>query len=952
MGRLGTVLPRSITVFAGTVGLLGAALVMTPPAAAAAGGTLYVNNLATSNCSDSAADAGSQAQPYCSLQAAVDTADPGDTVMVVKGDYGPLDVKTSGTASAPVTITTSAGKALNSIVTPLSGSGPSLTFDHVHDVTVHGFFVATNVSAPAVAVRASSDITLDGGTVAGASTGALVGIDGQSSAVTLSRDEVETRPAQDGVDVSSGAVGTVITGNKFSYLKNTPVNAADAPGTVVVGNTFTDDGGCNTAISLTGASSGSTIENNAYFLGTSGGCTTYGSSTPVVVSAASTNGTTYAYNVFESESDGALYNWGGQSYATAAELRAATGEGQHELYVAVAAGSAGVDVTSLLDSADADAPGELSTDFYGNPRVDDPLLSNTGTGSGYYDRGAVESQDPYQLAPAVSVGKGPAPLSETITANETNPWKTRITGYTFDFGDGSDPVVSTTPSVAHTYTAMGSHTVTVTALTAAGATFAGSKKAYATVAPEAPLVPALSLGRASAHSSLTVQADASGTTDEWSIAEYSVDYGDGTPAADLGTGGFGGHTYARPGTYTATLTVRDDGGRTGTISRQVTVGSAFVPFGPTRILDTRNGTGAAKAKVSPGAVLRLKVAGVKGVPATGVTAVTLNLTGVNASTSTVITAFPDGTTPPTASNLNLVPGQATPNLVTVPVAADGYVDLYNHSGSVDLVGDVEGFYSTTAAVTPGGAGFVQVSGPTRVLDTRNGTGTVKGKAGPGGLISLTLPAGGADNASAVLLNVTETDATASGWVGVEPVSGVPPVSSVLNFTAGQTSANLVVAPVVDGRVQFYNRAGSVDLIADLEGYVVSDATTSPHATGSAYFPIPPTRVLDTRNGTGTAQGTLGAKSGLSVKVAGSRGVPAGAKAVLVNLTGVKATTSTWLSAYAGGSALPAGSTLNLAAGATRANLALVPVGSDGSIAIHNNSGSVDVVADVEGYYLG
>ncbi|PAZ14614.1 hypothetical protein CLM62_18470 [Streptomyces sp. SA15] len=946
-------LPRSIAAFAGLVGLFGAGLALTPSAARADGSTLYVNNLSTSNCSDSAADAGSQAQPYCSLQTAVDAAQPGDTVMVVGGIFGSLDVKTSGTANAPITITTGTSKVLTQIVTPQSGSGPGLTFDHVHDVVVHGFFIGTNVQAPVVAVDESSDVTLDGNTVEGASSGALVGIDGQSSAVTLSRDSMEAHPGEDGVDIASGASGTVITGSKFSYGKNTPVNAAGAPGTVVVGNTFTDDGGCNTAISLTGASAGSTIENNAFFLGAPGGCATYGTSTPVVVSSGSTSGTTYDYNVFESESDGALYNWGGQTYATTADLQAATGQGKHELYVAVAAGATSLNINPLIDSADADTPDELSTDFGGKPRVDDPLVADTGTGPGYYDRGAVEYQDPYRLAPAVSVSKGPAPLSETITADETNPWKTQITRYTFDFGDGSDPAVSATPSVTHTYSAIGPYTVTVTATTAAGASIAGSAKAYVTVAADAPLVPALSLSQASPHSSLTVQADAAKTTDDWSIADYSVDYGDGTPAADLGTSGFGGHTYAKPGTYTATLTVKDDGGNTATTTQQVTVGSALVPFGPTRILDTRNGTGAAKAKVGPGAVLRLKVAGVKGVPTTGVTAVTLNLTGVNASTSTVITAYPDGTTRPTASNLNLVPGQVTPNLVTVPVSPGGYIDLYNHSGSVDLVGDVEGYYSTTAAVTSGGTGFAQVSGPTRVLDTRNGTGTVKGKVGPGGLLTLTLPSGSSyANASAVVLNVTEADATTSSWVGLEPSAGGVPSSSVLDFTAGQTSANLVVAPVSNGQVQFYNRNGSIDLIADVEGYVVSDLTTSPGAPGSPYFPISPTRVLDTRNGTGTAQGTLGAKSKLSVKVAGSGGVPAGVKAVLVNLTGVKPTTSTWLSAYADGSALPGSSTLNLAAGATRANLALVPVGSDGSIDIYNNSGSVNVVADIEGYYIG
>ncbi|KJK50942.1 N-acetylmuramoyl-L-alanine amidase [Streptomyces sp. NRRL F-4428] len=43
-------------------------------------------------------------------------------------------------------------------------------------------------------------------------------------------------------------------------------------------------------------------------------------------------------------------------------------------------------------------------------------------------------------------------------------------------------------------------------------------------------------------------------------------------------------------------------------------------------------------------------------------------------------------------------------------------------------------------------------------------------------------------------------------------------ASNLNFTAGQTIPNLVVVPVVNGRVSFYNNAGSVDLIADITGY--------------------------------------------------------------------------------------------------------------------------------------
>ncbi|KJY44452.1 N-acetylmuramoyl-L-alanine amidase [Streptomyces sp. NRRL S-444] len=48
-----------------------------------------------------------------------------------------------------------------------------------------------------------------------------------------------------------------------------------------------------------------------------------------------------------------------------------------------------------------------------------------------------------------------------------------------------------------------------------------------------------------------------------------------------------------------------------------------------------------------------------------------------------------------------------------------------------------------------------------------------------------------------------------------------PGVSNLNYRAGQTVSNLVVVPVVDGQVTFFNNAGAVDVIADLNGYFTS-----------------------------------------------------------------------------------------------------------------------------------
>ncbi|MFE8031519.1 hypothetical protein ACFU2K_35375, partial [Streptomyces sp. NPDC057409] len=122
-----------------------------------------------------------------------------------------------------------------------------------------------------------------------------------------------------------------------------------------------------------------------------------------------------------------------------------------------------------------------------------------------------------------------------------------------------------------------------------------------------------------------------------------------------------------------------------------TSGSLYEPVTPSRLMDTRSGTGVPKAKVGAGATVSLTVAGKGGVPAAGVTAVVLNVTATNPTASTFVSVYPYGTTRTSASNLNVVAGQTVPNLVVVPVK-DGKVTFYNRNGSVDLIADVAGFY--------------------------------------------------------------------------------------------------------------------------------------------------------------------------------------------------------------------------------------------------------------------
>jgi hypothetical protein len=78
--------------------------------------------------------------------------------------------------------------------------------------------------------------------------------------------------------------------------------------------------------------------------------------------------------------------------------------------------------------------------------------------------------------------------------------------------------------------------------------------------------------------------------------------------------------------------------------------------------------------------------------------------------------------------------------------------------------------------------------------------------------------------SAVVVNVTATGPTAGGWLTVYPSDQVLPVARTLNFSAGQTVANLVKIRVgADGKLKITNTGGvmtggTVNILADIVGY--------------------------------------------------------------------------------------------------------------------------------------
>jgi len=195
-----------------------------------------------------------------------------------------------------------------------------------------------------------------------------------------------------------------------------------------------------------------------------------------------------------------------------------------------------------------------------------------------------------------------------------------------------------------------------------------------------------------------------------------------------------------------------------------------------------------------------------------------------------------GSAQPNASNLNWVAGQTVPNRVIVPVgtgADAGEVTIANDAGNTDVVVDVGGWFTDSSNASATGARYVALP-PTRICDTRaengavvpanqcNGDGAGPGTLGGGSTVVVQVT-GLADvpaYAVAVVANTTVTNTTAPSFLTVYPDgSAMVPNASDLNWVAGETVPNLVVAKLGnDGAIDATNAAGDTDVIVDVEGF--------------------------------------------------------------------------------------------------------------------------------------
>jgi hypothetical protein len=832
------------------------------PAAAHAdspsGSTFYVNGAPGADCTN--AGTGLKTAPFCTIQAAVNVAAAGDTVSVAPAEYtAGATISTTGTATAPISIVTgAAGGYDGDAMIQFNANTVGFTVDNAQYVSITDFLMQSGTSPVngSILVENSSHVTLDG-----------LGVNGQSAAisvvespdVTVERTQVSDDNISSGIWLGGGT-GDVITSD-YVHTSGTgngivDVSSSDAD---ITSNTVT--GGC-VGMSIAPGSDGEptnvVIDNNIVANLSANSICGGGDGIEVGDSPNATDN----YNiVYPGTANGVAYNWNAVDYTTAAAFNTGTGQGSADLTVNPELGYSPqlASNSPAINSANSDAPGELATDFYGNLRGNDPFVPDTGVGTyDYYDRGAVQYQDPLTNfgPPAVSPQGA---LGFTFTPTEpAGSWGAAT--YSFNFGDGTAPQ-TTSGTISHEYSVPGDYTTTVTATDPAGTTASSSVNLITSGSDFTPIAPVrivdtrsgtgVSEGQLQPGSEPTVTADGiegipsdataiavnltvtnthgSGFLEAFAPMDpctgcapsvSNLNYGAGQTVANEAVIPLEGGQFRllNGGTLAGPIDVIAD--VTGYFTRSAA--SGYTPLTPDRLLDTRSGIGAPTAQVAPGGSVDLTIAGADSgaLPTSGITAVALHLTTTDTSGTGLITASPDGTASST-SNLNYTPKSTVANTVIVQVGPDGKVQLTNSgtlASPVDLIADVTGYYSTSST-----GAYVPVT-PTRLLDTRNsaplgktGTVTVNPSA-----IDTDIPA----DALAYAFNTTVTGPVGTGFITAYPTGTAVPNVSTVNYTPGQTIANLAQSSAGNGgQVTFANEgteASTVQLIVDVFGYYSSN----------------------------------------------------------------------------------------------------------------------------------
>ncbi|MEY2400985.1 MAG: hypothetical protein QOJ08_1096 [Ilumatobacteraceae bacterium] len=345
---------------------------------------------------------------------------------------------------------------------------------------------------------------------------------------------------------------------------------------------------------------------------------------------------------------------------------------------------------------------------------------------------------------------------------------------------------------------------------------------------------------------------------------------------------------------------------------------------PVRAVDTRDLPG----KVGAGRSLSVPIAGVNGVPADA-TAAVVSVTAVEPCADTFLTVFPCGSTLPLASMVNADALTTVANSGVVRLGA-GSLCVFA-SQPTDVLVDVSGW------IAPAGLRSTPVA-PVRLVDTRAGLlqalPVAQNRLRAGQLLTVDLASwpGFDPTDSAATVNLTAAGPSGDGFLTVLPGpctdAGLPPTTSNLNVTTGRDVAASATTGLGGGQLCIFTSVDT-DVIVDLQAL---------HgAEGGAVSAVDPRRITDTRT---TSRLVHGQSSPIQLDSA--------VAAVIVNLTAVDPSGSGYLALHPCDSAVPTVSNVNVVAGATVANRAVVSTAGTSRFCVYS-SVDTDAVIDIEGY---
>jgi len=391
----------------------------------------------------------------------------------------------------------------------------------------------------------------------------------------------------------------------------------------------------------------------------------------------------------------------------------------------------------------------------------------------------------------------------------------------------------------------------------------------------------------------------------------------------------------------------------GVVMTSSTARAEFEPLpAPRRLVDTRpgeptfDGLNQGDGRAAAEGTYTVQVAGRAGIPQSASTVV-LNVTATEGLASGFVTVTPCSDGLPRSSNLNFEAGQTIANTVVARLSSDGKVCLYTHQPT-HLVVDVAGTLPTDT--------YRALDSPQRLADTRPGEFTADSDFLGAGVrapqstykVKVAGRVGVPSDATSAVLNLTSTGSATGGFVTAFPCGAIPNASN-LNFSAGQTIANTVVARLDEnGDVCLFNNQ-STHLILDIAGTMDE---------GGGYTPAEvPLRLTDTRPGELTFDGNFSgagirpATGTYPVLVTGRGDIPADATGVVLNVTSTQAAAPGFLTAHPRGTDRPTASNLNFDTGQIVANTVFAKVGAGGQVCFYTHTSS-HVIVDIAGYTTG